>query len=147
MSYFYNEICKKHSVHCCCGWLTVVQPLLLIVTVCERKQLGFRYFIRDSFRDFASRVLLYKYDQPYLQVISLLHGHFLCWLPPELCNKYSFHCNQIFDFNSLFSSDDTAFSTTEVLGPLVAKLVEPSTTFSKLNLMTSTVTSVKEVEE
>lgn len=50
-------------------------------------------------------------------------------------------------YDNLFYSDDTAFSRTGVLAPLVVKLVESSATFSKLNLMISIVTSLKWVEE
>ena len=81
--------------------------------------------------------LLYKFGQPHFTNIIAFRWTF-CWLPSELCNKYSFHCSKIFDLISFFYSDDTAFSSTAILAPLVAKLLDSSTTFSKVNLMTST---------
>jgi hypothetical protein len=124
--------------------------------MCRTASLFDRHGVRteatpNSFMKASGNFLLHglSYTYGHLKFTNniVLDGHFFCLLPPELCNKYSFHCNQIFEFNNIFYSNDTRFSTTATLAPLVAKLFDSSTTFSKLNLMTSKVTSLEGVGE
>jgi hypothetical protein len=71
---------------------------------------------------------------------------FVCCLQNCVINILS-TVNKFSTCDNLLHSDDTPFSTTAVLAPVLAKLVDSSTTFSKFNLMTSLVTSIEGVGE
>jgi hypothetical protein len=55
----------------------------------------------------------------------------------EICMKYFFQPNQMFDLWQFVLSVDTAISASDILAPLVAKLRYSCTVFTKINNITS----------